>query len=261
MSRQLWIMLKLGLVDDPRHRAAMGPRVWLYLIMLRMADWPTGVIPDWKDDDVADRFRMALSTVRVQRRELEAAGYIECQLVGDHQRITILRWVNPREYSGRVYNDRRRGAAGGADLAGAPHEKGGRNLSPLDSEPAEGEAEGEGKGEAQGEGSLSAPSIQSTYHIPDDHMGTSAVPPSRDQTPWVQVLAALRLGMPRAEFDSWVRDSELVSLSADALVIGVANSFAADRLRTLHLPEIQAAAAQVLGRVVAIRISVIHVRD
>ena len=78
-------------------------------------------------------------------------------------------------------------------------------------------------------------------------------PPSHDQTPWVQILTLLRRGMDRAEFDTWVQPTELLSLAGDVLTIGAASSFGVERLQSKHREEIEAAAREVLGRPVRAR--------
>lgn len=102
--RKTWVKLKRGLLIDPKHRLALGNRIWLYMYMLDIADWDTGKIIEWRDKDAADELHMPLVTVRNQRREIEEAGYISCSQQHRRQVITIKRWVNPREYSGKVYN-------------------------------------------------------------------------------------------------------------------------------------------------------------
>jgi len=104
MAKKTWVKLKRGLLTDPKHRLALGNRIWLYMYMLDVTDWNTGKILEWRDKDAADELDMPLVTVRTQRREIEAAGYISCKQLHNRQEITIKRWVNPREYSGKVYN-------------------------------------------------------------------------------------------------------------------------------------------------------------
>lgn len=118
MSRKTWIMLKRGLVVDPKHREALGIRIWLYLYILDRTNWAQGAVLEWRDRDAADEMEMPLTTLRKQRVELEVAGYIRCQRVGNKQRMTVPKWVNPREYSGEVYNPP--DLAGDEDLATAP---------------------------------------------------------------------------------------------------------------------------------------------
>jgi len=121
MARKTWVKLKRGLLIDPKHRLALGNRIWLYLYILDVADWDTGKVIEWRDKAAADELQMPLSTVRTQRREIENEGYISCRQYADRQTITIKKWVNPREYSGQVYN------AEGSVEEYAPQEKGGDN--------------------------------------------------------------------------------------------------------------------------------------
>jgi hypothetical protein len=104
MARKTWVKIKRGLLIDPKHRLALGTNVWLYLYMLDVTDWDTGKIIDWHDQAAADDLMMPVGTVRYQRRKLEDANYISCQQLYQRQVITIKRWVNPREYGGKVYN-------------------------------------------------------------------------------------------------------------------------------------------------------------
>jgi hypothetical protein len=102
--RKTWVKLKRGLLIDPKHRLALGNRIWLYMYMLDVTDWSTGKILEWRDKDAADEMQMPITTIRTQRREIEDAGYISCRQYSNRQTITIKRWVNPREYGGKVYN-------------------------------------------------------------------------------------------------------------------------------------------------------------
>jgi hypothetical protein len=104
MAKKTWVKLKRGLLIDPKHRMALGNRIWLYLFMLDVADWDTGKVIEWRDKAAADELQMPLSTVRTQRREIEEAGYISVNQKHNRLVITIKKWVNPREYTGQVYN-------------------------------------------------------------------------------------------------------------------------------------------------------------
>lgn len=103
MARKTWIKLKRGLLD-PKHREAIGIRIWLYLFILDRANWEEGAVLTWRDQDAAEDLEMPIDTIRQQRRQLEAAGYILTEHQGDHLRLIVCKWVNPREYSGQVYN-------------------------------------------------------------------------------------------------------------------------------------------------------------
>jgi chromosomal replication initiation ATPase DnaA len=77
--------------------------------------------------------------------------------------------------------------------------------------------------------------------------------PANDQTPWVQVLAILKPKMSRAEFDTWVAPTELLSLSGDVLTVGGANSVGIARLENGHRAEVEAAVREVIGRPLRVR--------
>jgi hypothetical protein len=132
--RKTWVKVKRGLLLDPKHRMALGNRIWLYLYMLDKADWDTGKVIQWIDRAAADDMQMPLSTVRTQRREIEEAGYISCHQNKRSQTITIIKWVNPREYSGTVYN----------------LEDGDQEYEPLEDEDEPDEIKGDNKGDNKG---------------------------------------------------------------------------------------------------------------
>lgn len=102
--KKSWISIKRGFLQ-PEHRLKMGIRVWLYMYIVDQADWDTGKVMDWRDKDASDELEMPLSTLRQQRQELESLGYIGCLQSGNHQIITINKWIDPRSYSGKVMND------------------------------------------------------------------------------------------------------------------------------------------------------------
>ncbi len=49
---------------------------------------------------------------------------------------------------------------------------------------------------------------------------------------WQQVLSQLQPEMPRASFDTWVRDTEVVSLEKNILTISARNAYARDWLES-----------------------------
>ena len=65
--KKTWIKIKRGFLQ-PEHRDAIGIRVWLYMFMVDQADWDTGVIYDWKDQNAADELGMPIGTLRQQRQ-------------------------------------------------------------------------------------------------------------------------------------------------------------------------------------------------
>ena len=104
MAKKHWIYIKRGLSEDPKHRTAMGECIWLYMHIIDRADWEKGIVYDWKDEAEAADMSMPLRTLREQRRKLDDLGYISCVQLKHNQNIIIKRWINPREYSGKVLN-------------------------------------------------------------------------------------------------------------------------------------------------------------
>lgn len=102
--RKTWIKVKRGLLD-PKHVQQLGVRFAFYLLMIDWANWECGSILYYRDKDAADALEMPIRTIREWRRKLQEDGYIECEQKKDHQKIKILKWTNPREYSGKLYND------------------------------------------------------------------------------------------------------------------------------------------------------------
>ncbi len=49
---------------------------------------------------------------------------------------------------------------------------------------------------------------------------------------WQSVLGQLQMEMPKAAFDTWVRDTQVVGLEDDTLVVGVQNAYARDWLES-----------------------------
>lgn len=109
MAEKTWIKIKRGLVLDPKHRIKMGESRWLYDFMLDKTDWDSGTILEWVDKYAADEMQMPLATLRKHRYRLEEEGYISCIQKKHNQTITIHNWTNPREYSGEVYNEKKKG--------------------------------------------------------------------------------------------------------------------------------------------------------
>ncbi len=105
MKKQ-WISVKCGLSRDPKHRQAMGESVWLFLHILDISSWDDGIAHDWKDEAAAEDMGMPVRTLREHRRKLDELGYITCNQKQYTQDIVVHNWTNPREYTGRVYNQK-----------------------------------------------------------------------------------------------------------------------------------------------------------
>lgn len=107
-KRKTWIKVKQGILEK-KHRERLGIRFWLYMYMLDVVDWDTGIIDDWKDKSVAKDMGMSWRTLQNQRQHLVEDGYITCTQKDQCQRIIIHNWTNPRKYSGKVLNRKSEG--------------------------------------------------------------------------------------------------------------------------------------------------------
>jgi len=103
--KRTWITVKRGILE-PKHRAALGELIWLFIYILDLTNWEEGVIYDWLDRGAAEEMEMSIATLRDQRRKLEKKGYISCEQKQHGIRIVVHNWTNPREYTGKVYNQK-----------------------------------------------------------------------------------------------------------------------------------------------------------
>ena len=144
MAKKHWIYVKDGLSSDPKHRAIMGECIWLFLHLIHVCDWETGIVYDWKDSDGCAEMSMQLPTMRYQRRKLQEAGYITSVPRQHGQDLIIHNWINPRDYSSMVKNPRNHGVNelslsgiqgdNQGDNQGYNHPSSQINTLPLDSE-------------------------------------------------------------------------------------------------------------------------------
>jgi chromosomal replication initiator protein len=70
---------------------------------------------------------------------------------------------------------------------------------------------------------------------------------------WQAALGQLQIEMPRAAFDTWVRDASLLSYEDGAYVIGVHNAYARDWLENRLLATVKRVLAGIVGRTVDVR--------
>jgi hypothetical protein len=103
--KRTWITVKRGILE-PKHRFALGELVWLFLYILDITNWEEGVIEEWLDRGVAEEMEMPLATLVDQRRKLQDKGYITCERKQHGIRIIVHNWTNPREYTGKKYNEK-----------------------------------------------------------------------------------------------------------------------------------------------------------
>ena len=70
---------------------------------------------------------------------------------------------------------------------------------------------------------------------------------------WQAVLGQLQMDMPRASFDTWVRNSDIVSYEDNVFIIGVPNAYARDWLESRLSSKIKRLLCGILNRTVSLR--------
>jgi len=70
---------------------------------------------------------------------------------------------------------------------------------------------------------------------------------------WQAALGQLQLELPRAAFDTWVRDAEFLTYEDGAYVIGVRNAYARDWLQDRLLTTVKRTLTGIIGRTVEVR--------
>ncbi|NJC95324.1 MAG: hypothetical protein C3F07_01845 [Anaerolineales bacterium] len=70
---------------------------------------------------------------------------------------------------------------------------------------------------------------------------------------WESVLGQLRIEMPRASFDMWVRDTEALSLDEGVLTVGTRNAHARDWLESRLTSTVQRLLVGILNQTVSVR--------
>ena len=70
---------------------------------------------------------------------------------------------------------------------------------------------------------------------------------------WQAALGQLQLEMPKAAFDTWVRDCAFISFNGDDFIIGVHNAYARDWLTDRLTSTIQKLLAGIMNQTVTIQ--------
>ena len=70
---------------------------------------------------------------------------------------------------------------------------------------------------------------------------------------WTAALGELQVGLSRAQYDTWFKDTQVVSEEDDIFLIGVPNAFAREWLESKFRPQVRAALQHLLGRTVDVR--------
>ena len=137
MAKKTWIKVKRGILA-PKHRRKLGSAWFLYFYMLDKTNWEDGTIHEWRDEAAADEMDIPLVTLRGHRRKLEDEKYIQTIQKQYCLEIKVNNWTNPREYSGRVYNEVQQTFEGDKNLTPQNEQgvkqgdtQGNQNLTPL----------------------------------------------------------------------------------------------------------------------------------
>src|SRR5687767_11008805 len=78
---------------------------------------------------------------------------------------------------------------------------------------------------------------------------------------WQSVLGQLQMEMPRASFDTWVRDTRVVLYDEGIMTVGVRNAYARDWLESRLLSTVARLLAGMMDRTVDVRFVVTNGQD
>jgi chromosomal replication initiator protein len=70
---------------------------------------------------------------------------------------------------------------------------------------------------------------------------------------WSAALGELQLGLTKANFDTWFKDTTALSEEDDVFCVGVPNAFAREWLETKYRPQVREALRHIVGRTVDVR--------
>ena len=70
---------------------------------------------------------------------------------------------------------------------------------------------------------------------------------------WTAALGELQVGLSRAQYDTWFKDTQVISEEDDVFLIGVPNAFAREWLESKFRQQVRAALQHLLGRTVDVR--------
>ena len=93
---EYWIPLWNGLVNDPKHRAAMGETIWTYLNLLDWCNKDTGKVPFVTYDAMEKRSGTPASTIRKHIGKLKNGGYINVRRYMRGLHIEIINYRSVR---------------------------------------------------------------------------------------------------------------------------------------------------------------------
>ena len=104
-NKPQWMKIHSG-INEPKHREAMGKRIWFFMHLIDKCNWKTGIVENYTDAQGAIDMQMSKNTLRTWRRELVELGYITCRPAHQGQKIVIHKWRNPREVNPEQINIR-----------------------------------------------------------------------------------------------------------------------------------------------------------
>ena len=96
-------------------------------------------------------------------------------------------------------------------------------------------------------------SVETKENINKAQMKERMVSPLPERNIWQAVLGELQLQMTKATFDTWVRNTRLVSCQDDVFVIGAQNEFARDWLENRLLTTVERTLVGIAGHPVEVR--------
>ena len=89
-----FIKVKRGIIS-PEHYEAIGPAVWLFLYLIDRADFDSGTMYGYTDDQAAEDIGSKKRTIRSWRIKLQDGGYIDWIKKPYSINVTISIWDNP----------------------------------------------------------------------------------------------------------------------------------------------------------------------
>ena len=84
------------------------------------------------------------------------------------------------------------------------------------------------------------------------HERTEAEPLNLKQL-WTAALGELQVGLSRANYETWFKETQIISEEDDVFLVGVPNAFAREWLENKYRPQVREALQHLLGRTVEVR--------
>src|SRR4051812_42786587 len=78
-------------------------------------------------------------------------------------------------------------------------------------------------------------------------------PPMNAEQAWQSVIGQLQMEMPRASFDTWVRDTRVAGYDSGVLTVGVRNAYARDWLESRLMSTVSGLLTGIMAQAVDVR--------